>query len=65
MTRHAGTGIGTTSSEAGGVSDTDLGLNLVGGVEFEVGSIQPFVQSQFTIGDLDRFGITGGLLVAL
>lgn len=45
---------------------TDTGLNLVGGAEFDTGgSLTPFAQAQFTVGDLDRFGLTGGLLFAL
>jgi hypothetical protein len=49
----------------GNFSSSDTGINLVGGADFEVGTLQPFVQAQFTLGDLDRFGITGGLLFAL
>jgi hypothetical protein len=49
---------------SGGASDT--GLNLVGGAEFETGgSLTPFAEAQFTLGDLDRFGITGGVLFEL
>lgn len=44
---------------------SDTGFNLVGGAEFETGNLQPFVQAQLTLGDLTRFGITGGLLFAL
>jgi opacity protein-like surface antigen len=73
---YAGAGIGITSSstddvQANGVtvqgaSTTDTGLNLVGGAEFNAGSLRPFVQGQFTVvGDIDRFGITGGLLFYL
>ncbi|MCS3703858.1 porin family protein [Salinibacter ruber] len=62
---YAGGGIGITGSEVGGTSSTDTGLNLVGGVEFDTGTLQPFVQGQVTIGDFDRLGITGGLLFAL
>jgi hypothetical protein len=62
---YAGAGIGITGSEVGGTSSTDTGLNLVGGVEFDTGTLQPFVQGQITIGDFDRLGITGGLLFAL
>lgn len=76
LSPYAGAGIGITSFsteeiESGGVtyggdSDSDTGLNVVGGVEFEAGSFQPFVQGQFTVGgDVDRFGITGGLLFSL
>jgi opacity protein-like surface antigen len=62
---YVGGGLGITSSEVGNVSNTDTGINLVGGVEFDTGSFQPFVQGQITLGDLDRIGITGGLLFAL
>lgn len=45
---------------------TDTGLNLVGGAEFKTGgALTSFAQAQFTVGDLDRFGLTGGLLFAL
>jgi opacity protein-like surface antigen len=47
-----------------GGDDTEAGVNLVGGVEFDMGFLTPFVQAQFTNGgDIDRFGITGGLLL--
>lgn len=71
---YAGAGIGITSvsfdidtpiGNVGG-DDTDIGLNLVGGIEFQAGSVRPFAQGQFTVGgDFDRFGITGGILFAL
>lgn len=56
------TGFGTFSGD-----DTDVGLNLVGGAEFNLeSSLTPFVQGQFTVGgDADRFGITGGVLFTL
>lgn len=73
---YAGAGIGITSSSTdevevnnvtvGGGSTTDTGLNIVGGAEFEAGSLRPFVEGQITVGgDIDRFGITGGLLFPL
>lgn len=67
FTPYAGAGIGITSIEVGDVSDSDTGINLVGGAEFEVGkSFTPFAQAQVTLGgDADRFGLTGGLLFAL
>ena len=51
----------------GGESDTDTGLNLVGGAEIETdGSLTPFVEGRLTVGgDLDRFGLTGGVLFQL
>jgi opacity protein-like surface antigen len=50
----------------GGGSNTDVGLNLVGGAEFETGSVRPFAQAQVSLGgDFTRFGITGGVLFSL
>lgn len=54
-----------TNTQFGSFSGSDTGLNLVGGAEFEVGQLQPFLQGQITLGDLTRVGITGGLLFAL
>lgn len=71
FTPYAGGGLGITRVSAdintgfGSVdaSDTDIGLNLVGGAEFNAGNVTPFVEGQFTVGgDWNRFGITGGLL---
>lgn len=77
---YAGAGIGITRSsteevevsipgvgtQTFGGSDSDVGLNLVGGFEFNTGSFRPFAQAQFTVGgDLDRFGLTGGVLFPL
>ena len=46
-----------------GTSTTDTALNLVGGVEFSAGALSPFVEANLGVGgDVDRFGITGGLL---
>ena len=71
---YAGAGLGITSVSVDvdtpvgsfGADDSDVGLNLVGGVEFQAGSVRPFAQGQLTVGgDFDRFGITGGILFAL
>jgi opacity protein-like surface antigen len=46
-----------------GASDTDTGLNLVGGVRFGVGPLRPFVQAQVTmLGDVELVTVAGGLL---
>jgi len=72
FTPYLGAGLGFTNvsvdtgTQFGSASGNDTGLNLVGGAEFQVeSSFTPFVQGQFTVGDLDRFGITGGLLFTL
>ncbi len=72
---YAGAGVGITSINQDevdtslgtyGGSDTDTGINLVAGAEFDTESFRPFLQGQLTVGgDLDRFGITGGLLFGL
>lgn len=47
-------------------STTDVGLNLLGGVRFPLGSVEPFVQANFGLGgDFDRFGIAAGLLFSI
>ncbi len=52
-------GGGTTSS-------TEVGLNLVGGARFPLGSIEPFAQLNATLGgDAQRLGLTGGLLFSI
>jgi hypothetical protein len=43
-------------------SDTDPGLNLLGGVRFDAGSISPFVEAKFEIEGGDQFVVTGGIL---
>lgn len=53
-------------------SESDVGLNVVGGAEFEVanlgfGAVRPFVQAEFVPlgGDIQPFQVTGGLLFSL
>jgi len=46
-------------------SDTDVGLNFIGGVVFRTGNLRPFAQGQITFGDLDLFTLSGGLLFRL
>ncbi len=63
----AGLGIARISVDLGvddlSDSDTDTGVNLIGGARFGVGPIRPFVQAQVTVlGDVDLVTIAGGLL---
>jgi opacity protein-like surface antigen len=63
---YAGAGLGIVGTSLGDASDTDIGVNLVGGAEFEAGSLRPFAEAQVSFGgDFTRFGITGGVLFAL
>jgi hypothetical protein len=44
-------------------STTDLGLNAVGGAEFGLGGLRPFVQAEFVLlGDAEPVQLTAGLL---
>ena len=47
-------------------SETELGLNLVGGAQFSVGALKPFAQAEFVVGgDYEPVQITGGLLFTI
>lgn len=51
-----------SDSPGDGASDTEVGLNLGGGVKFNVGSFQPRVIGRFTLGgDVGDFTVTGFL----
>lgn len=68
FTPYAGAGVGITrvSADTGfdfvDDSNTEVGLNIIGGAEFGFGNLRPFVQAQLTIGDVDLTTIAGGLL---
>ena len=62
----AGGGVTRVSGREGAGSETDLGVNLVGGAEIDMRFITLFAQSQITLGDMfDRLGLSAGLLVNL
>ena len=70
FTPYAGAGVGITrvsvDSEFGDASNTDVGLNIIGGAEFGFGGLRPFVQAQLTLdGESDLTTIAGGLLFSL
>jgi hypothetical protein len=63
VTPYAGGGLNIRYADVGsGGSDTDAGLNLLGGVRFDAGSISPFVEAKFEIEGGDQFIVTGGIL---
>jgi hypothetical protein len=63
----AGLGIGFSSVEIAGVSDssTDFGLNILGGAEFGGGFLRPFLQGRVTLMDGTRLAILGGVKLGL
>ncbi|MDT8436836.1 MAG: hypothetical protein RRA92_08785 [Gemmatimonadota bacterium] len=42
--------------------DTDAGLNLLGGLRFDLAPLQPFIEAKFEIEGGEQFILTGGLL---
>lgn len=56
--------ISTDEALATDPSNTEFGLNFVGGARFPLGSVEPFVQVNTTAG-ADRVGIGGGVLFRL
>lgn len=44
-----------------GAGNTEVGLNLGGGVRFPSGNITPFLEGRYVVSDFDQFVITGGL----
>lgn len=70
FTPYAGAGLGigfsNVDTPAGDVSDTDIGVNIVGGAVFGFGSIRPFAQARLKLGgDADLATLHGGLLFRL
>jgi len=67
FTPYFGPGLSVTRisyvDEFGDDSTTDLGLNAVGGAEFGLGGLRPFVQAEFVLlGDAEPVQLTAGLL---
>ncbi len=54
---HASVGSGVLNA-----SDTQLGINLLGGFEFVVGSVRPFVELRVELEGGEQFVISGGVL---
>ncbi len=58
-------GYASVSIEDESESDTEFGLNLLGGVEFGGDFVTPFVQGRFTLGNGDALSILGGIKLGL
>lgn len=60
---YLGGGLNIAHVEAGGFDNTDLGLNILGGIRFRSASrTVPFVEVRFEAGGGEQFVITGGIL---
>jgi opacity protein-like surface antigen len=67
VTPYAGGGLNfayaSVDTPAGSSSDSELGLNLGGGVKFKTSTkLQPFVEARFELSGGEQFVITGGLI---
>lgn len=51
------------TSQRAGFSDTDIGINLIGGGAVSVGSLKPFAQLQLTLGNPDLVTVAIGVHV--
>jgi hypothetical protein len=49
-------------SPGGGADDTDLGLNVFGGIKFPASSVTPFAEVRAVLEGADQVVITGGIL---
>ena len=59
-----GLALGYSSVEVAGedISDTDLGLNLLAGVFFNLPALRPFAEARATVGDGTVVSVKGGVL---
>lgn len=47
----------------GSASGSNVGLNIFGGLNFDLSSFQAFAEAGLTLGGFDHFGIKGGILL--
>jgi hypothetical protein len=61
----AGLNIARASVEFEGFdhSDTEVGINLLGGLKFPTTSFTPFIEARLSIGGAEQFVLTGGILL--
>lgn len=63
LTPYAGGGLVLGYASANGNSNTDLGVNLGGGLKFKTGgNLTPFIEARVELGAGEQFVLTGGLL---
>jgi hypothetical protein len=58
---YTGAGLNYAHASAGGVSDSDVGLNILGGAVFGSGSIKPFLEVKIEAGGGEQFVVSGGV----
>jgi hypothetical protein len=58
---HVSVSANTPIGSLGG-SDTDVGANILGGLEFNVGRVRPFVELRIELEGGEQFVVSGGIL---
>lgn len=60
---YAGGGLSVDHIDVEGVGDdTDVGLNVLGGLRFPQAAIVPYLEAKFVLGGGEHFALTGGLM---
>ncbi|HET7276313.1 MAG TPA: hypothetical protein VFI91_14180 [Longimicrobiaceae bacterium] len=61
---YAGGGLNVAHASFGDFSNTEVGLNILGGVQFPdaLGALTPFAEARFELSGGEQFLITGGIL---
>lgn len=62
---YAGGGIGVVNRNEGDFSNTDVGANLLFGLESRIGWIHPFAEAKVLVHDRSQFQLIGGLNLTL
>jgi len=59
---YLGGGLNIGRAEVAGVSDTELGVNVVGGSKFDAEGLTPFVEARIELEGYEQIVVTGGVL---
>ncbi|MBC7897508.1 MAG: hypothetical protein H7066_18965 [Cytophagaceae bacterium] len=62
---YLGAGLNLMRASAGGSSNTEAGLNLLGGLEARTGVIRPFGELRLMVGDGSSVALAGGLNIII
>ena len=62
---YGGGGLGVQYVDVDGANDSDLGVNLLGGIETRLGRVHPFLESRVMLYDDTSFQLMGGLNITL
>jgi hypothetical protein len=62
---YAGGGLGIMNRNEGNFSNTDLGVNLLFGLESRIGWIHPFAEGKVLLHDRTQFQLIGGINLTL